>query len=216
MHFGECVVDGVPVVVVRRRARRTSISVKGDGTVSVTVPKWGVSLREAEAFLRSKWSWVLKHRDAALAHPAQSPAPPSAAELDALRGLLAQLTSQWASRLSEDGVTWTLRAMKTLWGSCHIVRRRITYNTELAGVPRELVEYVVVHELTHLRVASHGPRFYRLMDERLPGWRLLRRRLNKRDFEPSGPVAEPASPPPAANAAAHAPRRVVQCEFDFA
>jgi len=97
-----------------------------------------------------------------------------------------------------------MRAMKTLWGSCHIVRRRITYNTELARVPRELVEYVVVHELTHLKVASHGPKFYRLMDARLPGWKELRRRLNKRDFVPLG-----AADAPRRESAANAPRR--QC-----
>ena len=42
------------------------------------------------------------------------------------------------------------------------------------------MEYVVVHELTHLRAPNHGPAFYALMDARLPGWRQLRRRLNGR------------------------------------
>ena len=215
IHFGECLVDGVPVEVARRRARRISIRMKDDGTVAVTVPKWGATLREAEAFLRSKWQWVMEHRAAVLARPRQDATPPSADELAALRSLLAELTSQWAARLSEDGVTWTMRAMKTLWGSCHIVRRRITYNTELARVPRELVEYVVVHELTHLKVASHGPKFYRLMDARLPGWQHLRRRLNKREFAPIPPAVPSAPPPPPAPSAADVPRRVVQCEFDF-
>ena len=81
-----------------------------------------------------------------------------------------------------------------------IRKRQITYNAELARVPRELVEYVVVHELTHLKAANHGPRFYALMDERLPGWKLLRRKLNKREFEPKLP------PPPK-------PVRFVQSDF---
>jgi len=60
----------------------------------------------------------------------------------------------------------------------------------------------VVHELTHLKAASHGPRFYALMDARLPGWKDLRRRLNRREFANRG--------------AADAPRgRIVQGEFDF-
>ena len=184
IHFGENVLDGVPVEVTRRRARRIGIRVLQDGRIAVTVPKWGGTLREAEAFLRSKWDWVVKTRAKVLANPAPVPAsvPPSSGEVESLRTLLADLNSRWAAKLGEKGVTWTLRAMKTLWGSCHVVRRRITYNTELAKVPREMVEYVVVHELTHLKTARHGPKFYRLMDERLPGWRELRRRLNKREF----------------------------------
>jgi predicted metal-dependent hydrolase len=184
IHFGENVLDGIPVEVTRRRAWRIGIRVLQDGRIAVTVPKWGGTLREAEAFLRSKWDWVVKTRAKVLANPAPVPAsvPPSSGEVESLRTLLADLNSRWAAKLGEKGVTWTLRAMKTLWGSCHVVRRRITYNTELAKVPREMVEYVVVHELTHLKTARHGPKFYRLMDERLPGWRELRRRLNKREF----------------------------------
>lgn len=184
IHFGENVLDGIPVEVTRRRAWRIGIRVLQDGRIAVTVPKWGGTLREAEAFLRSKWDWVVKTRAKILANPEPVPAsvPPSSGEVESLRTLLADLNSRWAAKLGEKGVTWTLRAMKTLWGSCHVVRRRITYNTELAKVPREMVEYVVVHELTHLKTARHGPKFYRLMDERLPGWRELRRRLNKREF----------------------------------
>ena len=67
--------------------------------------------------------------------------------------------------------------MKTLWGSCNWRKRHVTYNLDLAREPRELVEYVVVHELTHLRVHDHGPSFRTLMDSRLPDWRIRRRGL---------------------------------------
>ena len=212
IHSGENIVDGVPVEVERKRVRRTSIRVKPDGRVAVSVPKWGATLAEAESFLRSKWRWVLKVRAEALSRPPPAAdVPPTDAELAALSALLGDLTARWAARLAEPGVTWRLRAMKTLWGSCHIVRRRITYNSDLAKVPRELVEYVVVHELTHLKAANHGPRFYALMDARLPGWQELRRRLNKRDFAPRG-AADAPRPEPAADA----PRgRIVQSEFVF-
>ena len=212
VHSGENIVDGVPVEVERKRVRRISIRVKSDGRVAVSVPKWGATLAEAEAFLRSKWRWVLKVRAESLARPPSAvDIPPTEAELSALSSLLGELTARWAVRLMEPGVTWKVRAMKTLWGSCHIVRRRITYNRDLAKVPRELVEYVVVHELTHLKAASHGPRFYALMDSRLPGWKELRRRLNRRDFANRG-----AADAPHPDSAADVPRgRIVQGEFDF-
>ena len=67
-------------------------------------------------------------------------------------------------------------------------------------MPRELVEYVVVHELSHLQAANHGLRFYVLMDGRLPDLKHLRRKLNKREFEPKLPT------PPK-------PVRLVQSDF---
>ena len=206
IHAGDNCVDGVPVLVVRKRVRRISVSIGEDGRVSVSVPKWGATLRDAESFLKSKWKWVLRHRAEALARPRVERVPPSESEVASLRLLLAELNGTWTARLGEAGVTWSVRWMKTLWGCCHMPRRSITYNAELARAPREMVEYVVVHELTHLRSASHGPLFYRLMDARLPGWRDLRRRLNRHEFGSAADAPRPAPP---------VPRRIVQCEFDF-
>ena len=87
-----------------------------------------------------------------------------------------------AARLGERDVTWRIRKVKSVWGCCHWRTRYITYNEALAYAPRELVEYVVVHELTHFAVHGHGPAFYALMDARLPGWKELRKRLNRCDW----------------------------------
>jgi predicted metal-dependent hydrolase len=68
--------------------------------------------------------------------------------------------------------------MKTKWGSCSIAARRIWLNLELAKKPVECLEYVVVHELVHLRERHHNERFIALMDKHLPQWRLHRDVLN--------------------------------------
>ena len=81
-----------------------------------------------------------------------------------------------------------MRRAKSLWGSCNWRKRLITYNSDLAHAPRELVEYVVAHEFAHFKVHNHGPGFYALMDARLPGWRTLRRRLNKREWDHVAPA----------------------------
>ena len=69
--------------------------------------------------------------------------------------------------------------MKSAWGSCHWKERTIIYNTELARVERDLVDYVVVHEFSHFAIHDHGPAFQALMDLRLEGWRKRRRALNE-------------------------------------
>ena len=67
--------------------------------------------------------------------------------------------------------------MKTRWGTCNPTARRIWLNLELAKQPESCLEYLVVHELVHLRERTHGPRFVALMDRHLPQWRALRRQL---------------------------------------
>jgi len=168
-------IDGIAVEVARKRIRRINLHVGRDGRVHLSVPFWGATIAEGEAFLRSKWKWVVATRARLLSRPAR--APVTSEMRVAFVGLLGELHGGWSFQLGEPNVTWSIRQMKTLWGSCNWRRRHVTYNLDLARETRELVEYVVVHELTHLRVHDHGPAFRALMDVRLPDWRLRRRGL---------------------------------------
>ena len=194
IHCGENIVNGVAVVVERKPTRRINIRVTRDGQVRLSVPKWRATLGDGEAFLLEKWPWIAKTRAEMLARPAPSRLPVADEDRRRVMDLLGRMTAQWAERLGEGGVSCRFRLMKTLWGSCHWRRRLVTYNTELAHVPEDLAEYVVVHELTHLRAHDHGPSFCALMDARLPGWKTLRRRLNKREFAAPAPVLAPEPP----------------------
>ena len=193
LHSGHSEIDGVPVEVVRKRIRRINLRVAADGTVCLSVPMWWATLREGEEFLREKWKWVLKTRAEILVRSAEKHTPVTEAELVALRELLEELNDKWSFELRQFNVRWDVRKVSSFWGSCKWGSRRITYNEELAHAPRELVEYVVVHEYTHFDAHNHGPRFYALMDERLPGWQAMRKRLNKREWAALAPVA-PQSP----------------------
>lgn len=177
IHEGINSIDGIAVEVVRKRCRRINLRVGASGKVHLSVPKWGSTLREGENFLRSKWKWLIQARTKVLERPAPMSVPVTEAELERLTALLTELNDSWAERLGESGVTWRIRRVKSIWGCCHWRKRTITYNAELAHKPREQVEYVVVHEFTHFVAHGHGPQFYALMDERLPGWQELRRKL---------------------------------------
>ncbi|MBQ8938969.1 MAG: M48 family metallopeptidase [Paludibacteraceae bacterium] len=91
--------------------------------------------------------------------------------------VLEQMVNEWLVRIGEAPVEWSTRRMKSEWGSCIARKRKLLFNLELARVPRECVEYVVVHELTHLAVQNHGPAFKALMTERLPDWKERRKQL---------------------------------------
>jgi len=71
-----------------------------------------------------------------------------------------------------------IRKMKTRWGSCS-KRGTIMLNTELVKTPTECIDYVIVHELCHLRERSHTPAFYRLLSRCMPDWERRKARLEK-------------------------------------
>ncbi len=69
-----------------------------------------------------------------------------------------------------------VRAMTNRWGSCSPAGR-LLLNSRLIALPTSLVDYVIAHELCHLRVAKHGPRFERLLERVMPDWRQRHGRL---------------------------------------
>jgi predicted metal-dependent hydrolase len=80
------------------------------------------------------------------------------------------------------GVTvgeWSIKKMKTRWGSCNVDARRIWLNLELAKKPAVCLEYILVHEMIHLLERNHNDRFMELMDRFMPQWRTHRAELNR-------------------------------------
>lgn len=79
--------------------------------------------------------------------------------------------------------TLKVRAMRSRWGSCNARSATVTLALELARRPLESMEYVLTHELAHLKVRSHGIRFKSILDRHLPDWRARRGRLNQKGIE---------------------------------
>ena len=73
---------------------------------------------------------------------------------------------------------WQIKNMKTRWGTCNVNTRKIWLNLQLAKKTPECLEYVIVHELMHLIERSHNEKFVALMDQYLPNWREIRKKLN--------------------------------------
>jgi predicted metal-dependent hydrolase len=67
--------------------------------------------------------------------------------------------------------------MQTQWGSCS-PNGRITLNPHLVKAPRECIDYVILHELCHIAEHNHSERFYRLMNQVMPGWEKIKERLD--------------------------------------
>lgn len=90
-----------------------------------------------------------------------------------------RLIRKWEPRLQVQVAAYFLQRMKTRWGSCNHTARHLRLNTELVKKPRDLLEYVVVHEMAHLIAPTHSERFVALLDEHYPAWREARAELNE-------------------------------------
>ena len=96
-----------------------------------------------------------------------------------LHAVVPGLLAQWQPRLGVQVSGYFLQRMKTQWGSCNTVLRNIRLNTELVKKPKDLLEYVIVHELAHLLEPTHSERFVALLDTHYPTWREARAELNE-------------------------------------
>jgi predicted metal-dependent hydrolase len=89
------------------------------------------------------------------------------------------LIRKWQSKLGVTVSGYFLQRMKTKWGGCNHRAGNIRLNTELVKKPKDLLEYVVVHEMLHLIEPTHSERFVATLDRRYPTWREARKELNE-------------------------------------
>lgn len=160
-----------PIYFVRhRRARRYLLRVEPDGRVRVTIPRGG-SQREAVAFVRRHLDWVVRQR-AALSHPRFSPE-----ERQRLRAYAHQeLPSRLQALADQHGLhvrRISIRNQRTRWGSCGR-DGHICLNWRLVVMPDWVRDYVIVHELMHLRRMDHSPAYWRLVAAAFPRYREAR------------------------------------------
>lgn len=92
---------------------------------------------------------------------------------------IAPIFKKWESITELHPSSYQIKSMKTRWGTCNTQTKKIWLNLELAHKNEEYIEYVIMHELAHLKVSNHGKDFIAVMDYYMPRWRELREKLNK-------------------------------------
>jgi predicted metal-dependent hydrolase len=97
---------------------------------------------------------------------------------DEVRHAAAPILAKWEKHLGVVARKTFVQRMKTKWGSCNPLTGNIHLNTDLAKKPPECLDYVVLHELAHLRERTHSTAFFALLDQGMPRWQDVRRMLN--------------------------------------
>ena len=96
-----------------------------------------------------------------------------------LHQFIPPMIGKWELKLGVRVTAYFVQRMKTKWGSCNHQAGHIRLNTELVKKPKDLVEYVIVHEMAHLLEPTHSDRFVAILDENYPSWREARAELNE-------------------------------------
>ena len=166
------------------RSRRTTLRVSADGRVRVTLPLLK-SFRDGIALLEANREWVRKTRTRVRERQAAVPAEGPPGALTALRARAqAELPLRLRELADRHGFRYNavrIKNNRSNWGSCS-VRGNINLNLSLVLLPEQLRDYVLLHELCHLKHPDHSPAFHALLEEVCPGHRALQRTL--RGYKP--------------------------------
>jgi predicted metal-dependent hydrolase len=164
------------------RARQYVLRVTDDGTVRVTIPRWG-SKREAAAFAARQQAWIEKQQrrveaqHLVRAEEERCGERPSAIELRARRDRAKrELPVRLLELAAEHKLTVTrvsIRNQRWRWGSCSR-SGHICLNWRLVQMPAPVRDYVLIHELMHLKRMDHSPRFWKLVAAACPEYKKAR------------------------------------------
>ena len=163
-------------------AKRYVLRVSADGVVRVTIPRWG-SRREAQEFAGTQRAWIDRQLRRIAAESARTKPPPlSPTEVTAL---VARAKSELPPRLIElarsHGLTVSrisIRNQRWRWGSCNRTGH-ICLNWRLVTMPAWVRDYVLIHELMHLKRMDHSPKFWKLVAAACPNYQDARRWLRR-------------------------------------
>ena len=158
------------------RAKRLNVSIKPPQRIRIAVPK-GVSFRTARKFLLTRLDWIKYHLDK-IKNLEQQKSTHNIPPINRTKARLF-LINRLNDLSREYGYNYHrvfIRNQRTRWGSCS-VKNNINLNMNLVRLPEELIDYVILHELVHIKHKNHGKKFWGEMDKLVGDGKKLQKRL---------------------------------------
>lgn len=165
--------NGIEIEIQKKKIKNLHLRVRPDGSVCLSAPKW---VKEAEIirFARNNSDWIRDQKKKYSERPGKDYYEGLKTEFEEkIRTLL----PKWEKITGLYCSSWHTRYMTSRWGSCIPSKGRLCFNLQLADKPQVCLEYVILHELMHLRYAGHGEDFKNGLSLYMPEWRVYRRML---------------------------------------
>jgi predicted metal-dependent hydrolase len=167
-------------VRVSRRARHMRLAVYCDSSVVLTLPL-GLDLGRAEKFIESKLAWIAKSLERF--RPFKNRPAIKLGRRDYKKHRVEALSiakakvEQWNNIYGFSYNRVNIKNQKTRWGSCS-KKGNLNFNYKIAHLPEPLVDYLIVHELCHLKEFNHSKNFWSLVAKTIPNYKILRKELH--------------------------------------
>ena len=177
-------IAGIPIEIQKKSIKNIHIHVKAPkGNVIVTAPR---QTNDATIIkiVEERIEWI-KRQQVQMAKRMKLRVNQEVDKTDwvaadkSLRANISKLLPKWESITKLKCSTWQIRKMKTRWGSCNVKTKKIWFNLHLANTTIGCLEYIILHELLHIRVPNHGAQFKAQMDHYMPNWREIQKELKQ-------------------------------------
>lgn len=165
--------------LIRKRVKNINIRITPKGEVKASAPHF-VPLGSVDALVVKCGFKIAKIKEKASSAPI---AEITAEERERLLKTVTELARELFPLFPEVKTpfpTVKVRKMTSRWGSCNVRTNTLTFSTELAAKPFDLVYYVVAHELCHLVVGDHSKKFWERLERVVPNCKAARKRLNSK------------------------------------
>ncbi|EKD43831.1 MAG: hypothetical protein ACD_72C00100G0002 [uncultured bacterium] len=161
------------------RSRSVRLSIRAGGKLTITTPLF-FSQNKVEKFLTQQSSWILdklkfyqeKSAVSIFPHTHKDYLINKSKALKLVRENLAKLNAVYGFKYSKI----TIRNQSSRWGSCS-KDGNLNFNYKMIYLSQEISEYIVAHELCHLKEMNHGRNFWQLVAKTVPHWKILRKQL---------------------------------------
>lgn len=176
--------NNMAIKYLLKRNLRTSnlrVTIKEDGDVFVCAPVW-LSITKIEDFLRRKNDWIthkidlIKNQETKIALPKGK--KDYLQNKEKARKIITQKTKEVCEKTGLQFTKIRIGNQKSRWGSC-TKNGTLSFNYKLIYLPENLRDYIIVHEVCHLKELNHSSRFWRLVDEFFPSRKECRKNLKK-------------------------------------
>jgi len=166
--------------LIRSKRKILAIQITKEAVIKVRAPL-KLPLREIEKFLLQKQCWIEKTRQKVLSQNEKMTVPSFSKEqeqklIQKAKELLPAKVEHYAGLLNVTPTAVKVGCAKTRWGSCS-AKNSLNFSWRLMLVDEDAIDYVVVHELAHIKEHNHGKRFWAIVESILPDYKVRRKKL---------------------------------------
>jgi predicted metal-dependent hydrolase len=166
---------------ISKRARMMRLAIQSDGSLVVTAPH-RMSESRIEYFITQKANWVIEKLHYVKSLPPLLKIPSSKKDFEKYRGAALLFAKQRIAHFNSiynfNYGTISIKNQKTRWGSCSR-KGNLNFNYKIILFTERVADYIIVHELCHLREFNHSAKFWALVEQIIPDHRDIRNMIRK-------------------------------------